>query len=261
MDIRILQPGDEDAIEAFLAGQQIVAGTGDHAAHHRIDPVGGFCAGEASEGWPAADATAEALCALLETSGLPDSAARAAAAAAGMGLATGQAIQLVVVPMCLAGLGIICSIAGIFTVKAEENAGFAKLLKSLHMGVWVSSGLIVVGSAAVLYFLLNGIDGVSWLDLGPEILREVLVVVECKMSRCSTSVVVPVGHSDGADRREVLLDLGEVLRRENALALGGPAVPIRFLHVGSALLRFPRASTRGAGRRASCPPARGRGRS
>ncbi len=89
-----------------------------------------------------------------------------AAAAMALGLGSGaEAVKLTVVPMCLAGLGIICSILGIFTVKAKEGASFNQLLKSLHTGVWVASALIVVGSGGMLWFLLKDISSVSWMGL------------------------------------------------------------------------------------------------
>ena len=69
---------------------------------------------------------------------------------------TTLALTLAVAPMALAGIGIFCSIAGIFTVKAKENASFAQLLKGLHKGVYVASGLIVLLAFGLLYMLLNG---------------------------------------------------------------------------------------------------------
>jgi len=89
-----------------------------------------------------------------------------AAAALGLGLSSGaDAIKLTIVPMCLAGVGILCSILGIFTVKAKEGATFNQLLKSLHTGVWAASAMIVVASGALLWFLLKDIEGVSWMGL------------------------------------------------------------------------------------------------
>ncbi len=89
-----------------------------------------------------------------------------AAAAVGLGLSSGaDAVRLTIVPMCLAGVGILCSILGIFTVKAKEGATFNQLLKSLHTGVWVASALIIAASGALLWFLLKDIQGVSWMGL------------------------------------------------------------------------------------------------
>ncbi len=91
--------------------------------------------------------------------------ALAAAAALQLGMTGDSALSLVVVPPSLAGLGIIASIIAIFAVRAKENASFSQLLKSLHFGVWLSSGLIVIGSLALLYFVLGGVEGVSWLGI------------------------------------------------------------------------------------------------
>ncbi len=51
--------------------------------------------------------------------------------------------KLAVAPLALAGLGIISSVLGIFTVRTKEDATFAQLLKSLHFGVNVASVLII----------------------------------------------------------------------------------------------------------------------
>ncbi len=95
--------------------------------------------------------------------------ALAASAAITLSLSVTDAVKLVVAAPVLAGLGILCSVASIFTVKAEENASFAQLLKSLHKGVWISSGMIIVGSAAILWLLLSGEDmadaGVAWYGI------------------------------------------------------------------------------------------------
>ncbi len=96
-------------------------------------------------------------------------------AAAAMTLANGDAaaelgLKLAVAPMALAGLGIFCSIIGIFAVKAKENASFSQLLKGLHKGVYVASALIVVGAFALLWFIFKDTGEVAglpaWWRLG-----------------------------------------------------------------------------------------------
>ncbi|MCH2145396.1 MAG: V-type H(+)-translocating pyrophosphatase [Phycisphaerales bacterium] len=90
-------------------------------------------------------------------------AAMALAAAACVGIFAGQdeasagiwSLKLVAVPPALAGLGIVCSIVAVFFVKAKEGASFSQLLKSLHAGVWLSSALIIVLGAVLLYFMLG----------------------------------------------------------------------------------------------------------
>ena len=78
----------------------------------------------------------------------------AAAALAGAGsLGEGVGLTLAIAPLALAGFGVLASLIGVFVVKAEENASFNKLLKSLHMGVWAASAIIVVAS----WFLLQNV--------------------------------------------------------------------------------------------------------
>ena len=96
-------------------------------------------------------------------------------AAAAMTLANGVeagafGLKLAVTPMALAGLGIFCSILGVFTVKAKENASFAQLLKGLHKGVYVASALIILGSFGLLWYILKDateLQGITtWWRLG-----------------------------------------------------------------------------------------------
>ena len=84
-----------------------------------------------------------------------------AAAAFRMGLETADAVKLVIIPPALAGLGIMASILSIFVVRTKEGASMSQLLKSLHMGVWCSSAMIVVGSAVLLNMVLGSVGVVS----------------------------------------------------------------------------------------------------
>jgi K(+)-stimulated pyrophosphate-energized sodium pump len=59
------------------------------------------------------------------------------------------AVNLVVAPMVVAGIGIILSIAGIFMVRCKEDATQKGLLKSLLIGTLGSSVLIVLGVMAL----------------------------------------------------------------------------------------------------------------
>jgi K(+)-stimulated pyrophosphate-energized sodium pump len=72
--------------------------------------------------------------------------------------------------MALAGLGILCSILGIFTVRTKENATFAQLLKGLHKGVYVASAADRRGAFGLLAFIFIGRDGpaglTTWWGLG-----------------------------------------------------------------------------------------------
>ncbi len=96
-------------------------------------------------------------------------------AAAAMTLANSDAaselgLKLAAAPMALAGLGIFCSIAGIFAVKAKENATFSQLLKGLHKGVYIASSLIALTAFALLWFIFKDateLEGITtWWKLG-----------------------------------------------------------------------------------------------
>ena len=84
----------------------------------------------------------------------------------GGGEQTKIAFALAAAPLAIAGVGILCSIAGIFTVKAQENASFAQLLKGLHKGVYVASALIGLAAFGVLFALLGGSNGTALEAVG-----------------------------------------------------------------------------------------------
>ncbi len=71
-------------------------------------------------------------------------------------------IRLAIAPMALAGLGIFCSLLGVFVVRAKENASFSELLKGLHKGVYVASLLIAVLCGGLFYYMFNGTEIVWW---------------------------------------------------------------------------------------------------
>lgn len=88
-------------------------------------------------------------------------AALGAAAAFAVPLLTGSqaaefGLRLAVIPLALAGLGILCSILGIFAVRTREGASFNQLLASLNRGIYLASGLILVGAFAIPFLILNG---------------------------------------------------------------------------------------------------------
>jgi inorganic pyrophosphatase/K(+)-stimulated pyrophosphate-energized sodium pump len=80
-------------------------------------------------------------------------------AAAAMSIASveGFGLKLAIAPMALAGLGIFCSLVGVFVVRAKENASFSELLKGLHKGVYVASFLIAVLCGGLFYYLFKDI--------------------------------------------------------------------------------------------------------
>lgn len=66
----------------------------------------------------------------------------------------------VILPMVIAGIGIIASIIGIFFVKTKEGATQKQLLGSLGRGINASSFLIALGAFASVYYLLPGHLGI-----------------------------------------------------------------------------------------------------
>jgi K(+)-stimulated pyrophosphate-energized sodium pump len=69
--------------------------------------------------------------------------------------------KAVIAPMLIAAVGIFLSILGIFLVKTKEGATMRDLLKSLGLGVNVSSVLIAIASFGILYGL--GMD--NWIGI------------------------------------------------------------------------------------------------
>ncbi len=77
-----------------------------------------------------------------------------AATALGASLAVSSAtigVNAIISPMLIAGIGIFCSLIGIFFVKTKEGASQKELLHSLLIGTGVSSILIIVAAAVVAY--------------------------------------------------------------------------------------------------------------
>ena len=69
--------------------------------------------------------------------------------------------RAVLAPMLIAAVGILLSIVGIFLVRTKEGASMRQLLRSLGVGVNVSSLLIAVATFVILYLL----DIQNWLGL------------------------------------------------------------------------------------------------
>ncbi|MEA2103502.1 MAG: sodium-translocating pyrophosphatase [Candidatus Cloacimonadota bacterium] len=86
-----------------------------------------------------------------------------ATAALGASAFSGTSIQLnaVILPILIAGVGILLSIIGIFLVKTKEDATQKDLLKALGRGVNFSALLILIASAYLINLMLNGSDLVN----------------------------------------------------------------------------------------------------
>ena len=87
-------------------------------------------------------------------------AALGAAAFIGIGDDSTQ-MKAVFAPMLIASIGIFLSIIGIFLVRTKEGANMKQLLRSLGLGVNVSSVLIAIASFGILYVL----DMPNWVGI------------------------------------------------------------------------------------------------
>ena len=95
-------------------------------------------------------------------------------ASAALGVACGLGIAGLVLPMCLAGIGIFLSIIGIRVIKTKEGATQKELLKSLGRGVNLSSVLILISSAIMIYFFLPGHFGI-WGSIATGLIAGIII--------------------------------------------------------------------------------------
>ncbi|MBN1298362.1 MAG: sodium-translocating pyrophosphatase [Actinobacteria bacterium] len=81
-----------------------------------------------------------------------------AALGAALPLSAGYSgLKAVIAPMIVAGLGIVFSVIGIFAVRTKEDASMKNLMKSLNIGVWGSSALILIALA-----VMAAVDFITW---------------------------------------------------------------------------------------------------
>ncbi len=73
----------------------------------------------------------------------------ALAAAAGLGL------KGVITPMLMAACGVVASLVGYFFVQTKEGITQKGLLRALRKGVWAASGLVIVFSFLVVWYILG----------------------------------------------------------------------------------------------------------
>lgn len=76
-------------------------------------------------------------------------------AASALGVAAGLGISGVIVPMAMAGLGVIASIIGTFFVQTKEDASQGMLLSALRRGIFISAGIILVSSFFLIRYTLG----------------------------------------------------------------------------------------------------------
>ena len=81
-----------------------------------------------------------------------------ATAALGVAAFAGTKLPMnaVILPMVLAGIGILASVVGCFFVSTKEDAGQKQLMSALHRGVYVASALMLIGAGFATWKLLPG---------------------------------------------------------------------------------------------------------
>ncbi len=68
-------------------------------------------------------------------------------------------MSAILLPMTLAGIGVIASIIGILVVKTGEDATLKELMAALNRGIYVSSAIIVAASYFLVHYLVPGNPG------------------------------------------------------------------------------------------------------
>ena len=82
--------------------------------------------------------------------------------AGALAVAAGLGVSGVIVPMLIAGIGILASIIGTFFVSTKEGATQKMLLGSLRRGTYISSIISAIASAVLIYTILPQNTGVFW---------------------------------------------------------------------------------------------------
>ena len=81
--------------------------------------------------------------------------------ASALGVFAGLEEMGFIVPFLIAVAGVIASIIGTFFVRTGENATQKQLLSSLRKGTYLSTIIMVVAAGAIIYFMLNGREGIN----------------------------------------------------------------------------------------------------
>ena len=91
-----------------------------------------------------------------------------------LGVTAGLGIKAVVLPMSLAGMGVILSIIGFRAIKIKEGADQKALLEAFGKGINLSSALILVFSGVLIYLLMPHHMGL-WGSIASGLIAGVLI--------------------------------------------------------------------------------------
>lgn len=155
-------------------------------------------------------------------------AAAALGAAAYLGDTSAQ-MKAVVLPMGIAAIGIIFSIIGVFFIRTREGATQHSLLKSLSLGINMSSLMVIVGALALIHLL-----GVSnpWGLWGAVVAGLITGLVIGRSTEYFTaSSFKPTQHI----AREASTGPATVIIAGTAVGMISTAVPVLAVMVGTGL--------------------------
>jgi K(+)-stimulated pyrophosphate-energized sodium pump len=77
-------------------------------------------------------------------------------------------MRAAIIPIAISGLGILASIAGIFSVRSREDASQSDLIHALDRGVYLASGILFAGSGGICWELTRGVampNSLGWMGL------------------------------------------------------------------------------------------------
>ncbi len=77
---------------------------------------------------------------------------------AGLSLGDTEQMAAATAPIAIAGLGIIASVIGVFSVRTKEGANQKELIHALDAGIHLASGLMVLGAGGIIHVLMGGIE-------------------------------------------------------------------------------------------------------
>jgi K(+)-stimulated pyrophosphate-energized sodium pump len=72
-------------------------------------------------------------------------------------------MKLILFALMARGVGIVASIIGIFLVKGKNDEKMDPL-KPITRGFWLSAGVAVIGTGILSFYMMSGIQAISWKD-------------------------------------------------------------------------------------------------
>jgi len=80
-----------------------------------------------------------------------------------LGVGVGYGYRSMLLPILIFAVGILASIVGTYFVRTKEDASQKSLLHSLHMGTFVSAGLVVIIALPLTWFIIGMDDSAAYV--------------------------------------------------------------------------------------------------